>query len=555
MAAAVRLIRAKLSRLSLVFLNTSHTIVTLSSNGASRWRRLHFPPRKKLHWGIVLGTSGVLCGSVVLCSVSTGFAERMSRCVKQNDSFELERFIKQGHDVNQRHPLGWTPLHVAAVNGSEKCLTLLILAGADVNAKEEFTTPFKTAQKKHMRSFDVIFMREDDFSDRLNQRANFSGFTPLHYAALSDSHECVRRLIDAGADPTLKDSTGYSAVDYAGSPKIKEFLNGKMETQKLHASIDCLFFTAGKTELAKQVARYLHKDNKKGFIRLDMSEYQEKHEVAKMIGAPPGYIGHDQGGFLTKKLKECPSAVVLFDEVDKAHPDVLTVMLQLFDEGRLTDGQGKTIVCKDAIFVMTSNLASEEIANHALELRREAKEAAEHREEGGEISEKVTISRKFKERVVQPILKLHFKRDEFLGRINEMVYFLPFSRSELLTLVTRELDFWSKMALKRHDIHISWDREVIDALADGYDVHYGARSIKHEVERRVVNQLAAAHERELISPGCSLHLTVDLPKGHGGKSLGDDAAPTIKLQLIKEGKKKVDIDVGNVFVPEDKLFF
>ncbi|XP_074619996.1 mitochondrial disaggregase-like [Acropora palmata] len=603
MAAAVRLIRAKLSRLSLVFLNTSHTIVTLSSNGASRWRRLHFPPRKKLHWGIVLGTSGVLCGSVVLCSVSTGFAERMSRCVKQNDSFELERFIKQGHDVNQRHPLGWTPLHVAAVNGSEKCLTLLILAGADVNANEEFTTPFKMAQKKHMRSFDVIFMREDDFSDRLNQRANFSGFTPLHYAALSDSHECVRRLIDAGADPTLKDSTGYSAVDYAGSPKIKEFLNGKMETftkekerkeaaerrrypleMRLRENIVgqegavltvaatirrrengwfdeehplvFLFLGSsgiGKTELAKQVARYLHKDNKKGFIRLDMSEYQEKHEVAKMIGAPPGYIGHDQGGFLTKKLKECPSAVVLFDEVDKAHPDVLTVMLQLFDEGRLTDGQGKTIVCKDAIFVMTSNLASEEIANHALELRREAKEAAEHREEGGEISEKVTISRKFKERVVQPILKLHFKRDEFLGRINEMVYFLPFSRSELLTLVTRELDFWSKMALKRHDIHISWDREVIDVLADGYDVHYGARSIKHEVERRVVNQLAAAHERELISPGCSLHLTVDLPKG--GKSLGDDAAPTIKLQLIKEGKKKVDIDVGNVFVPEDKLFF
>ncbi|KAK2567871.1 Caseinolytic peptidase B protein-like protein [Acropora cervicornis] len=144
MAAAVRLIRAKLSRLSLVFLNTSHTIVTLSSNGASRWRRLHFPPRKKLHWGIVLGTSGVLCGSVVLCSVST-----------------------------------------------------------------------------------VIFMREDDFSDRLNQRANFSGFTPLHYAALSDSHECVRRLIDAGADPTLKDSTGYSAVDYAGSPKIKDLRKRK----------------------------------------------------------------------------------------------------------------------------------------------------------------------------------------------------------------------------------------------------------------------------------------------------------------------------------------
>lgn len=102
-----------------------------------------------------------------------------------------------------------------------------------------------------------------------------------------------------------------------------------------------------------------------------MSEYQEKHEVAKLIGAPPGYIGHDDGGQLTKRLKKCPTAVVLFDEVDKAHPDVLTVLLQLFDEGRLTDGRGKTIECKNAIFVMTSNLASDEIAQHALKLRKE----------------------------------------------------------------------------------------------------------------------------------------------------------------------------------------
>lgn len=94
-------------------------------------------------------------------------------------------------------------------------------------------------------------------------------------------------------------------------------------------------------------------------------------KVAKLIGAPPGYIGHDEGGQLTKKLKKCPDAVVLFDEVDKAHPDVLTVLLQLFDEGRLTDGQGKTIECKNAIFIMTSNLASNEIAQHALDIRKE----------------------------------------------------------------------------------------------------------------------------------------------------------------------------------------
>ncbi len=99
--------------------------------------------------------------------------------------------------------------------------------------------------------------------------------------------------------------------------------------------------------------------------------------MAKLIGSPPGYIGHDKGGQLTSSLRKCPNAVVLFDEVDKAHPDVLTVMLQLFDEGRLTDGQGDTIECKEALFVMTSNLASDEIAAHGLKLRREAHDAAE----------------------------------------------------------------------------------------------------------------------------------------------------------------------------------
>eukprot|EP00058_Branchiostoma_floridae_P012693 XP_002598181.1 hypothetical protein BRAFLDRAFT_204705 [Branchiostoma floridae] len=166
----------------------------------------------------------------------------------------------------------------------------------------------------------------------------------------------------------------------------------------------------GKTELAKQIANYMHKDVKKGFVRMDMSEYQEKHEVAKFIGSPPGYVGHEQGGQLTKKLKQCPNAVVLFDEVEKAHPDVLTIMLQLFDEGRLTDGKGKTVECKDAIFVMTSNLASEVIADHGLQLRKEAQEVwAQRRQETDQdvlLTERITVSRQFKEKVVYPILKV-----------------------------------------------------------------------------------------------------------------------------------------------------
>lgn len=274
----------------------------------------------------------------------------------------------------------------------------------------------------------------------------------------------------------------------------------------------------GKTELAKQLARYMHRDDPAAFIRLDMSEYQEKHEVAKLIGAPPGYVGHEEGGLLTRALARRADSVVLFDEVDKAHPDVLTVLLQLFDEGRLTDGKGKLIECKNAIFVMTSNLAADEIAQHGLQLRREQDARAqqrqprvrparaEHAPEAAEEERAPEVSRHFKDSVVRPILKRHFGRDEFLGRINEIVYFLPFSRQELLTLVNMELKRWAEKALARHAVELQWEGGVLGALADGYDVHYGARSIKHEVERRVVNQIALAAERGALAGGCAVLL-------------------------------------------------
>ncbi|KAI7790032.1 putative caseinolytic peptidase B protein-like protein, partial [Triplophysa rosa] len=285
----------------------------------------------------------------------------------------------------------------------------------------------------------------------------------------------------------------------------------------------------GKTELAKQIARYMHKDIKKGFIRMDMSEFQEKHEVAKFIGSPPGYVGHEDGGHLTKQLRQCPNAVVLFDEVDKAHPDVLTIMLQLFDEGRLTDGKGKTIECKDAIFIMTSNVASDEIAQHALQLRREAQEQSRRRlaENLDDVqkSENITISSTFKEEMIRPILKAHFRRDEFLGRINEIVYFLPFCHSELIQLVTKELNYWAK---KRYPL---WDG-LLELL----------------VERRVVNQLAAAYEQELLPKGCTLRLTVD-----GGPQEKDEAL-SLRLEVLGEDSTSQKLDIRPPLNTEDMSY-
>uniref|UniRef100_A0A452TTH6 Caseinolytic mitochondrial matrix peptidase chaperone subunit B n=1 Tax=Ursus maritimus TaxID=29073 RepID=A0A452TTH6_URSMA len=487
---------------------------------------------------------------------------------------------------------------------------ILLAAGADPNLGDDFSSVYKTAKEQGIHSLEVLVTREDDFNNRLNNRASFKGCTALHYAVLADDYRTVKELLDGGANPLQRNEMGHTPLDYAREGEVMKLLRTseakyqekqrKREAEerrrfpleqrlKEHiigqesaiATVGAairrkengwydeehplvfLFLGSsgiGKTELAKQTAKYMHKDAKKGFIRLDMSEFQERHEVAKFIGSPPGYIGHEEGGQLTKKLKQCPNAVVLFDEVDKAHPDVLTIMLQLFDEGRLTDGKGKTIDCKDAIFIMTSNVASDEIAQHALQLRQEALEMSRNRiaENLGDvqINDKITISKNFKENVIRPILKAHFRRDEFLGRINEIVYFLPFCHSELIQLVNKELNFWAKRAKQRHNITLLWDREVADVLVDGYNVHYGARSIKHEVERRVVNQLAAAYEQDLLPGGCTLRITVEdsdkqlLKSPERPSPQTEKRPPKLRLEIIDKDSKTHKLDIRAPLHPE-----
>jgi len=269
----------------------------------------------------------------------------------------------------------------------------------------------------------------------------------------------------------------------------------------------------GKTELAKQIAKYHHKNNEDAFIRLDMSEYQERHSVSRMIGSPPGYIGSQEGGYLTKALKKCNSAVVLFDEIEKAHPKMLTILLQLFDEGRLTDGLNETIKCRDATFIMTSNLASGVIARYIEKLRlglSRDEESGEDKSEGLHDVKRNTfsISREFNDEIVRPILKEHFKLDELLGRISETIYFFPFSPEDVSKLATREMESWARKIKHNRSIELSWEPEIVKFICKGYNIVYGARSIKHEVETGVITEISECHSKFEDQPE-KIHVSVE----------------------------------------------
>eukprot|EP00124_Ichthyophonus_hoferi_P003506 Ihof_evm1s307 gene=Ihof_evmTU1s307 len=516
----------------------------------------------------VLLLGGTLALNPIACKAGPESDSKLCLSVLNNHREAVERLLDGGYSVNQRHPLGWAPLHVAVVQGNIGMAKLLISKGADVNIEDHYSLNEPVGKSGYYNMLDVIRTRMVEFSRRVHPQNSTKGFTALHYAALLDNLELVTLLLDNGANPLAKNSEGHTPIEYvdvegtANGNEIRSLLESaqinyevKREEQEkemrrrypLEARIKerivgqqgainivssairrkengwqdedrplvFLFLGSsgiGKTEMAKQLAHYLHGDKKECFVRLDMSEFQSKHEVAKFIGSPPGYVGHEEGGQLTEKLRACPNAVVLLDEVEKCHADVLTVMLQLFDEGRLTDGKGQTIECKDAIFIMTSNLAQDEIAEHGLQLREVAEReraallantpATNETKDSANDHQTMEVTRVFRDKVVRPILKSFFQRNEFLGRINEIIYFLPFSKDELKQLVDLELKHWGEKAKSRHGVELSWDNTIVTSLITGYDVHYGARSLKYEVDRRVINVIAALWESGSISRGC-----------------------------------------------------
>lgn len=226
----------------------------------------------------------------------------------------------------------------------------------------------------------------------------------------------------------------------------------------------------GKTELAKALADYLFNDETM-MTRIDMSEYQEKFSVSRLIGAPPGYVGYDEGGQLTEAVRRKPYSVVLFDEIEKAHPDVFNILLQVLDDGRLTDNKGRTVNFKNTIIIMTSNLGSQYIREEM---------------EKGEMDEQHCSAVKAN---VMELLKKTI-RPEFLNRIDETIMFLPLTKEQISGVVRLQLSHVQEM-LKGQEFDLRWTDAAVEFLADkGYDPEFGARPVKRAIQRYVLNDLS-----------------------------------------------------------------
>ena len=266
---------------------------------------------------------------------------------------------------------------------------------------------------------------------------------------------------------------GQDEAIVAVSDAVRRSRAGLQDPKRPIASFIFLGTTGvGKTELAKALAEYLFNDESM-MTRIDMSEYQEKFSVSRLIGAPPGYVGYDEGGQLTEAVRRKPYSVVLFDEIEKAHPDVFNILLQVLDDGRLTDNKGRTVNFKNTIIIMTSNLGSQYIQQQMQDmtpLNREEK--LEHT--------KLEVMNMLKKTI----------RPEFLNRIDETIMFLPLTKHEIANVVELQMNAVKHM-LQTQGFSLEWTQGAIDYLCDkGYNPEFGARPVKRAIQRYVLNDLS-----------------------------------------------------------------
>ncbi len=304
---------------------------------------------------------------------------------------------------------------------------------------------------------------------------------------------------------------GQEAAVQSISDAIRRARAGLQEEGKPYGSFLFLGPTGvGKTELAKALAEFLF-DSDEAIIRLDMTEYMERHAVSRMIGAPPGYVGHDEGGFLTEAVRRRPYAVILLDEVEKAHPEVFNILLQILDDGRLTDGKGRTVSFSNTVIIMTSNLGSAHLAAMGIDSREQAREAVLN-----------DVRQSF--------------RPEFVNRIDDMIVFDPLTREQLRAIVSIQmLLVRERVATRGLDLEVTAAAE--DVLAErGFDPVYGARPLKRVIRQLIENPMARAILAGEFVSGDTVHVDAD-PATNELMFQGRSPADVLATETLSKGSE------------------
>lgn len=336
--------------------------------------------------------------------------------------------------------------------------------------KEQETLLNESKEKlSDMQSTNKMIKEEVDAEEIADIVSNWTGI-PVRKMLESEKHKLLRLEDELG-----KRVIGQTEAVMAVSDAVRRSRSGLSDSKKPIGSFIFLGTTGvGKTELAKTLSEYMFNDEN-AMTRIDMSEYQERHSVSRLVGAPPGYIGYDEGGQLTEAVRRKPYSVILLDEIEKAHPDVFNVLLQVLDDGRLTDNKGRVVNFKNTIIIMTSNIGSHIIQENMSD-------------------EKLVMDPKKLEQTKVEVMELLRQqvRPEFLNRVDEIIMFSPLSRDEIRKIVTLQLSSLSER-LKQAEIMLSYTDEALAFLAEkGYDPQYGARPVKRVIQKDVLNELSKA---------------------------------------------------------------
>jgi ATP-dependent Clp protease ATP-binding subunit ClpB len=293
-------------------------------------------------------------------------------------------------------------------------------------------------------------------------------------------------------DQLHKRVVGQDEAVHAVSDAIRRSRAGLSDPNRPNGSFLFLGPTGvGKTELCKALAEFMF-DTTDAMVRIDMSEFMEKHAVSRLVGAPPGYVGYEEGGYLTEAVRRRPYSVILLDEVEKAHPDVFNILLQVLDDGRLTDGQGRTVDFRNTVIVMTSNLGSQMI-----------QDAAEN-SEGGDAEEQYTQMKAS----VMGVVQAHF-RPEFINRLDELVVFRPLDKTQIRAIARIQLAYLEKRLAERQ-LKMEVGDDALALLGNaGFDPVYGARPLKRAIQQQLENPLARQILEGHFQPGDTVNVVAE----------------------------------------------